>query len=65
MAAVQAKTGSQLLSLDGAALSLTTYEIGGANYVKLRDLAGALDCAVTYDKESGAVGLDTTLPYTA
>ena len=65
VAAMQAKTSSQLLTLDGAALTLTAYEIEGANYVKLRDLAGALDCAVTYDKETGAVGLDTALPYTA
>ena len=65
VAAVQAKTSSQLLSLDGVELNLTAYEIGGANYVKLRDLAMALDCAVTYDKESGAVGMDTALPYTA
>lgn len=64
-AVVQAGAGSQQITLDGAPLSLTAYMIDGANYVKLRDLAQALDCGVTYDPATQAVGLQPSLPYEA
>ena len=56
-ACVQARAGSQSLTLNGDALSLTCYRIDGANYVRLRDLAAALDCGVGYDAATRAVTL--------
>ena len=44
-------------------LPLTSYMTNDANYVKLRDLAQAIDCAVTYDKATQAVGLEPSRPY--
>ena len=56
-ACVQAQSGSQKLTLDGEALTLSTYRIDGANYVKLRDLAKALDCGISYNAVTRAVTL--------
>lgn len=63
VAAAQAVSSRQSVTLDGAPLALTAYSIGGANYVKLRDIAAALDCAVSYDPATQAVGLDTAASY--
>ena len=49
--------------LDGTKLSLTTYTIGAYNYVKLRDLAAALNFGVGYIAESGAIVIDTSSGY--
>ena len=54
---MQARAGSQSLTLNGDTLSLTCYRIDGANYVRLRDLAAALDCGVGYDAATRAVTL--------
>ncbi|MDO4270506.1 MAG: polysaccharide deacetylase family protein [Eubacteriales bacterium] len=62
-AAVQAYASPQTITLDGAPLGVDAYSIDGANYVGLRDLARALDCCVTYDRETQAVGLDTSRSY--
>ena len=62
-AAVQAGAGSQQMMLDGVPLELDAYMIDGANYIKLRDLGQALDCGVTYDPATQAVGLEPSLPY--
>ena len=56
-ACVQAHTGSQRLTLDGEALTLSTYRIDGANYVKLRELAEALGCGIGYNADTRAVTL--------
>ena len=64
-AVVQAGAGSQSITLDGEALTLKSYLIDDANYVKLRDLAQALDCGVAYDNATRAVVLDPTAKYDA
>ena len=64
-AVVQAGAGSQSITLDGEALTLKSYLIDDANYVKLRDLAQALDCGVAYDNATRAVVLDPAEKYTA
>ena len=64
-AVVQAGAGSQSITLDGEALTLKSYLIDDANYVKLRDLAQALDCGVAYDNATRAVVLDPTAKYAA
>jgi hypothetical protein len=50
--------------LDGKKLGLTAYTIGAYNYIKLRDLAAALDFGVKYLKESGTIAIDTSAGYT-
>ena len=50
--------------LDGTRLALTTYTIGAYNYIKLRDLAAALNFGVGYVAESSAVVIDTSSGYT-
>ena len=52
------------MTLDGETLNLTTYTIGANNYVKLRDLAAAINFGVDYLPERGAVVIDTTAGYT-
>ena len=65
VAAVAATQSTLPFTMDGAPTAWTAYCIGGANYVRLRDVAKAIDCAVTYDPATQAVGLDPTQPYTA
>lgn len=50
--------------LDDTKLSITPYNISGSNYFKLRDLASALDFAVTYNSTTGVIAIDTTTGYT-
>lgn len=64
-AVVQAGSGSQRITLDGETLSLKTYLIDDANYVKLRDLAQAIDCGVGYDNATRAVTLNPAESYAA
>ena len=64
-AVVQAGSGSQRITLDGEGLSFKTYLIDDANYVKLRDLAQAIDCGVGYDNATRAVTLNPAESYTA
>lgn len=52
-------------SLDGRSLTLTTYNIGGYNYVKLRDVGAALDFGVGWDGASSTVTIDTSAHYAA
>ena len=62
-AVVQAAPGASQITRDGMPLSLTAYLIDGENYIKLRDLAQALDCGVSYDSATCAVGLEPSQPY--
>ena len=47
-----AVVSSQSLTIDGKAVALTAYNIGGSNYFMLRDLAPYLDFGVNYDPET-------------
>ena len=49
--------------LDGKKLELLAYNIGGNNFIKLRDLMKALDIYVGYDNVSKAITLDTNRSY--
>ncbi|SHI10717.1 Lysophospholipase L1 [Sporobacter termitidis DSM 10068] len=44
--------------MDGNALRLTVYNIGGNNYIRLRELAAALDIGVSWDGGTNTVTLD-------
>lgn len=59
-----AKT-SAVVGLDGKTLSLTAYNIGGYTYIKLRDMASAINFGVTYDEKTSTIGVDTTAGYSA
>lgn len=50
--------------LNGSKLTLTAYLIGSSNYVKLRDLAAALNFGVIYVPETRAIEIDTSVGYT-
>ncbi len=39
---------------------MTAYNIGGNNYVKLRDISRAVDFGVTYDATTNSVYIDST-----
>lgn len=59
-----AKLSTATICKDGKDIKLTAYTINNNNYFKLRDLAKAFDIGVTYDKATGNIGIDTTIPYT-
>jgi hypothetical protein len=53
-----APTASKI-TLDGAEVSFTAYNIGGNNYFKLRDLGAALNFGVTWDGAANTIVIDT------
>ena len=68
LSAQAAPTGMRV-TLDGNPISLEAYEIGGNNYVKLRDIAMLLNgtdkqFAVGYDSKTKAISLRTNESYT-
>ena len=52
------------VTLGGAEIAAGAYLIGGENYFRLRDIASALDFAVTWDNESKTIAIDTAAGYT-
>ena len=54
-AGLMANPSNQKFYLDDQRISLTAYEIGGSNYVKLRDIGQAVDFGVTYDSDTNTV----------
>ncbi|WP_201305413.1 stalk domain-containing protein [Paenibacillus puerhi] len=57
-----ASTDSQIY-LNGREVQLTAYNIDGNNYLKLRDVAKALNIGVTWDGQTNSVGIDTKVDY--
>ncbi len=49
--------------VDGVAVELSAYTIGGNNYVKLRDLCKALNYNVTWNGETNSIGISTIEGY--
>ena len=63
------QTGAAVPSLgafvcDGEEIRLTAYQIGGNNFVKLRDVGALLDFAVEWDTATGAIAIDSSKGYT-
>ncbi len=58
-----ASPSSQTFYLNGQQIALTAFEIGGNNYVKLRDIGQAVDFAVDYDGNTNSVYINSGLPY--
>jgi hypothetical protein len=51
------------LYLDGKAISLTAYNIGGNNYFKLRDVGKTFNFGIGYDNATKVITIDTPLDY--
>ena len=57
--------GTQLLIyVDGQEKSMSAYNIGGNNYIRLRDVAEVVDFGVEWDASRRRVLIDTAKPYT-
>lgn len=55
-------TSSSPVYKNGARIVMAAYNIGGNNFLKLRDIAAAIDFGVTWSPESG-IGIDTNSKY--
>lgn len=55
----QAKVSDQPIYIGGARASLTAYQIGGSNYIKLRDIGSSVGFGVDYDEATQAVYIQT------
>ena len=60
---IMATISNQAIYVDGQRVSLTAYQIGGNNYVKLRDIGRIVDFGVTYDGATNTVHIDPNAPY--
>ena len=60
---LKATISSQPIYVDGQQVNMTTYNIGGNNYVLLRDIGKAVDFGVTYNAATNSVYIDSTQPY--
>ncbi len=58
-----ATPSTQSFYVDGTRTQFEAYAIGGANYVKLRDIGKAVDFGVTYDAATNSVFIDTNAHY--
>ena len=62
-AGLMANPSSQKFYLEDRQISLQAYEIGGSNYVKLRDIGQAVDFSVAYDAATNTVTISPDKPY--
>ncbi len=60
---ITATLSTQPIYVDDQLVSMTAYNIGGNNYVRLRDIGKAVDFGVTYDAATNSVHIDSTQPY--
>lgn len=57
------KLSQQPIYVNGKRVEITAYDIGGSNYMKLRDIGTAVGFGVTYDAGTDSVHIDPTTPY--
>lgn len=62
---IETSKTSSAVYLDGKALLLTAYPIGGYNYIKLRDIAAAINLGLSYTESTNTINIDTSVGYTA
>ena len=62
-AGLMANPSSQKFYLEDRQINLQAYEIGGSNYVKLRDIGQAVDFGVAYDAATNTVTISPDKPY--
>lgn len=60
---VNAALAHTKILLNGKERSLTTYNIGGYNYYKLRDLGGLIGFGVTWNKTQNKITIDSSKTY--
>ena len=60
---ITATLSTQPIYVDGQRVSMTAYNIGGSNYVKLQDIGRAVDFGVTYDTATNSVYIDSVQHY--
>ena len=58
-----AKLSSQRITVDGTEVQMTAYQIGGNNYIKLRDIGKAVNFDVSFDSASRRITLNKEKPY--
>ena len=58
-----AKLSQQPIYVNGKRVEITAYDIGGSNYMKLRDIGTAVGFGVTYDAGTDSVHIDPTTPF--
>ena len=63
-AAVTANPSTHAVRVDGQAVSIEGYNIGGNNFYKLRDLGAVVDFGVDFDSATATVLIDTSTGYT-
>jgi len=56
-------TNEMVLYKDGQKIEMTSYLIGGNNFLKLRDVMKLFNIGVTYDSETRNIGIDTQIGY--
>ena len=62
-AGLMANPSNQKFYLEDRQINLQAYEIGGSNYVKLRDIGQAVDFGVAYDAATNTVTISPDKPY--
>ena len=62
-ASLMANPSSQRFYINEQRINLEAYEIGGSNYVRLRDIGQAVDFGVTYDAAANTVTIHPDMPY--
>ena len=60
---LKATISNQPIYVDSQRVSMTAYNIGGNNYVRLRDIGRAVDFGVAYDATTNSVHIDSAQPY--
>ncbi len=60
-----AKLSAFSIALDGAPAEVTAYNIGGSNYLRLRDLGQLIDFGVDWDNAAKLISIRTDKGYTA
>jgi len=63
-AAVTANPSTHAVRVNGQAVSIEGYNIGGNNFYKLRDLGAVVDFGVDFDSATATVHIDTSVGYT-
>ena len=58
-----AKLSSQRITVDGTEVQMTAYQIGGNNYVKLRDIGKAVNFDISFDSASRRITINKEKPY--
>lgn len=62
VATLTAAPSTQSFYVDGQQVSMKAYNIGGQNYVRLRDIGKMVGFGVTYDAATNSVHIDTGAP---